>query len=166
VDGAEDYIKLVSQRSRYKLAWAEVLKGNPKAFSHELRKAGYYTASEAKYTAGVVRLFNEFLRRKNNLLSWKPEEKVSVDKSRIEIQRAVEDTMIKAKKDGLIIPSAEESVIDNEKPEEVIDNEKPEDVIDNKSITVKKKSAGKAGLVMFIAAGITAAYAWITGLFQ
>lgn len=160
VDGAEDYIRLVSQRSRYKLAWAEVLKGDPRAFSRELRKAGYYTASEAKYTAGVVRLFEEFLRRKDELLSWKPEKKVPVDKSRIEIQKAIEDTMIKAKKDGFIIPSAEESVIENEKPDINIETE---------SISIakeKKIGAGKASFIMFIAAGITAAYAWITGLFQ
>jgi len=162
VDGAEDYIRLVSQRSRYKLAWAEVLKGDPRAFSHELRKAGYYTASEAKYTAGVVRLFEEFLRRKEELLSWKPEEKVPVDKPRIEIQKAIEETMVQAQKDGLIIPSAEESVIENENPE------LEEGVVQAQALPVdeENKSAGKTGLIMFIAAGITAVYAWITGLFQ
>jgi len=73
-DGAEDYLRFVSQSKRYAKAWQEVIKGDPKGYSHELKVAGYYTASEDSYTRGVVRLFEEFLKRKEELLSWKPED--------------------------------------------------------------------------------------------
>jgi hypothetical protein len=75
IDGAEDYIRFVSQKKRYRKAWAQVIAGDPVAYSHELKIAGYYTASEKKYTKGVVSLTNEFLRRKAKLLSWEPVEK-------------------------------------------------------------------------------------------
>jgi hypothetical protein len=73
-DGAEFYIRFVSQNTRYKKAWQKVIEGDPEGYSHELKVSGYYTANEAVYTAGVVRLFNEFLKRKNELMSWKPEQ--------------------------------------------------------------------------------------------
>lgn len=72
-DGAEDYIRFVSQKKRYMKAWKKVIEGDPRGYSHELNVAGYYTTSEERYTAGVVRLFDEFLRRKEELMSWKPE---------------------------------------------------------------------------------------------
>ena len=70
-EGAEDYIRFVSQSKRYAKAWQKVLEGDPKGYAHELKVAGYYTANETTYTAGVVKLFEEFLRRKEELLSWK-----------------------------------------------------------------------------------------------
>jgi hypothetical protein len=73
-DGAEHYIRFVSQNKRYTKAWKEVINGNPSAYSHELRVAGYYTASESLYTKGVVRLFDEFMNKKNSLLAWAPSE--------------------------------------------------------------------------------------------
>jgi hypothetical protein len=72
-NGAKDYIKFLANRSRYKKAWSEVVKGDPAAYSHELKKAGYYTASESLYTRGVVRLTNEFKRKKDKLLLWTPD---------------------------------------------------------------------------------------------
>lgn len=153
VDGAEDYIKFISKRERYIAAWKEVLKGDPRAFSHELRKAGYYTASEEKYTAGIVRLFEEFLRRKDELLSWEPEEESGVGDdlpSKVDIQKAIEDTMTQVKNDGLIAPTSDEE------PE-------PEPVPKPKTNSIKKASS--AGIFMFIAAGLSALYAWLTGLF-
>lgn len=72
-DGAEHYLMFVSQSTRYAKAWQKVIEGNPEGYSHELKIAGYYTADEKTYTAGVVRLFNEFLRRKDELMSWQPE---------------------------------------------------------------------------------------------
>ena len=74
VAGAEDYIRFVSQKKRYVKAWAEVLKGDPKAYSHELKVAGYYTAPEELYTKGVVRLTEEFLKKADVLTKYKPEE--------------------------------------------------------------------------------------------
>lgn len=73
VDGAEDYLLFVSQKKRYAKAWQQVLAGDPKAFGHELKVAGYYTASEELYTKGVIRLTDEFLRKANVLLAWEPE---------------------------------------------------------------------------------------------
>jgi len=72
-DGAEDYLRFVSQQKRYLKAWQKIIEGDPKGYSHELKMAGYYTANESRYTAGVVRLFDEFLRRKEELTSWVPE---------------------------------------------------------------------------------------------
>lgn len=74
-DGAEDYLRFVSQKKRYLKAWQKVIEGDPAGYSRELKAAGYYTGSQTVYTAGVVRLFNEFLKRKEELMSWKPEEK-------------------------------------------------------------------------------------------
>lgn len=73
IDGAEDYLLFVSKNKRYAKAWQEVLNGDPRAFSHELRAAGYYTASEELYTKGVIRLTDEFLRKADTLLAWEPE---------------------------------------------------------------------------------------------
>ena len=73
-DGAEDYIRFVSQKKRYAKAWQKVIEGDPKGYSHELKVAGYYTASESSYTRGVVRLFEEFMKRKDELLNWKVEQ--------------------------------------------------------------------------------------------
>lgn len=69
IDGAVDYIKFVSGKERYKNAWKELLNGDPKKYSHELRLAGYYTASEEKYTAGVIRLFDEFISKIDTLIT-------------------------------------------------------------------------------------------------
>jgi hypothetical protein len=80
-DGAEDYLRFVSQKTRYQKAWQEVIRGNPSGYSHELKIAGYYTADEARYTAGVVRLFDEFMRRKEELMSWIPKEEHDTDPS-------------------------------------------------------------------------------------
>jgi hypothetical protein len=72
-EGAKDYIGFVANRARYKKAWQEVMNGDPAAYSHELREAGYYTASENLYTRGVVALTNEFKQKANELLSWTPD---------------------------------------------------------------------------------------------
>lgn len=72
VDGAYDYIKFLSQKTRYQKAWAQVKLGDPAAFSHELKVAGYYTAIEAQYTKGVVKLTTEFKKKAKELLMWAP----------------------------------------------------------------------------------------------
>jgi len=74
IKGATDYIRFVSQRSRYKDAWQQVLAGSPVGYSHELKKAGYYTASETLYTKGIVRLTNEFKGKYDKLMQWTPPE--------------------------------------------------------------------------------------------
>jgi hypothetical protein len=73
-DGAKAYIMFVGNtRGRYFPAWLKVLDGDPEGYSRELSRLGYYTASVELYTKGVVRLFNEFMSKKEELLSWKPE---------------------------------------------------------------------------------------------
>lgn len=67
-DGVVDYIKFLALRDRYKAAWSKVLDGDPRAFSHELKQGGYYTASEALYTRTVVRLFEEFRKKSKKKL--------------------------------------------------------------------------------------------------
>jgi hypothetical protein len=67
-DGAEDYIKFVSKKPRYKEAWKAVLIGDPVLYCKELKKSGYFTADLNLYTKGVVRLTNEFLSRASKLL--------------------------------------------------------------------------------------------------
>jgi len=70
IEGAEDYISLVSQRKRYKKAWAMVMAGDPIGYCRELKAAGYFTANLDHYTKPVVSLTNEFMRRRDELLAW------------------------------------------------------------------------------------------------
>lgn len=68
-DGAEDYIRFLSEKTRYKKAWEKLMEGDPEGYSYALGEAGYYTADPKKYTAGVVRLYNEFMQKKDELLA-------------------------------------------------------------------------------------------------
>lgn len=163
-DGAEDYLRFVSQQKRYAKAWDKVVQGDPVGYSHELRVAGYYTADEQRYTAGVVRLFDEFMKRKDELLAWGKEEKTNPTASPAEIMHEEFDT-----------------VTDNEppKPEEEIDtltgNEVPDlkdsrdeiTVVETKPVDISKSktNTGSGGLG-FIAAGIVAFAVWVAQHFQ
>jgi hypothetical protein len=60
-DGAFEYVDFLAKRTRYAKAWARLLTGDPVAFVHELKVAGYFTADEATYAATVVKLHREFL---------------------------------------------------------------------------------------------------------
>jgi hypothetical protein len=51
--GASDYVALLSKRTRYAKAWAQLLTGRPDEYVHELRAAKYFTASEELYLRGV-----------------------------------------------------------------------------------------------------------------
>ena len=73
IEGAEAYIRFVSQRERYKKAWVELMAGDPVAYCAELKKAGYFTASLDLYARGVVRLVNEFKRKYDDLNTWAPQ---------------------------------------------------------------------------------------------
>lgn len=46
--------------NRYQKAWDALEADDPRSFSRELRAAGYYTAKEGPYTAGVVSLYTEY----------------------------------------------------------------------------------------------------------
>lgn len=56
--GAVDYMAFLHMK--FNSAWSAVLSGNPTKFCHLLRMNGYYTQDEAKYTRGVVALYNQF----------------------------------------------------------------------------------------------------------
>ena len=72
LDGAEAYIRFLSQRARYKRAWVELMAGDPITYCRELKIAGYFTADLALYTKGVVNLTNEFKRKVDKLMVWEP----------------------------------------------------------------------------------------------
>lgn len=55
--GAGDY--LMGLRGRFRSAWPFVLAGDVPGFCHALKLAGYYTADEALYTAGVQRCYHQ-----------------------------------------------------------------------------------------------------------
>jgi hypothetical protein len=51
-EGVTDY--LTHLRAEFRAAWPYVLAGDAPGFCHALKLAGYYTASEERYRAGVV----------------------------------------------------------------------------------------------------------------
>ena len=59
-DGCVDYLKFLSQSSRYKAAWNHIKHPDPVAFSKSLKDAGYYTGDEKSYTARVSSLFSKY----------------------------------------------------------------------------------------------------------
>lgn len=72
LDGAIFHIGFLSNRSNYKKAWKEVIKGDVVKYVYEIKQGGYFTAPLDKYTAVVVSIFNEFKRRSEKLLAWTP----------------------------------------------------------------------------------------------
>lgn len=67
--GAARYIEFLSCSDRYKAAWHALLSGDAAAFSHELRRAGYYTADEDVYTKGLVSIATRSLPMCDALLA-------------------------------------------------------------------------------------------------
>lgn len=61
-DGMDQYVTFIAT-GRYKVAWAKLLSADVTGFVHELKVAGYFTADEAIYKAGVVSLYNELVAR-------------------------------------------------------------------------------------------------------
>lgn len=71
-DGAVAYLQFLN-RPRYAKALAALREEEDVVkFITELKNAGYFTASLAPYLKAVVSLYNEFLRRADELLSYKP----------------------------------------------------------------------------------------------
>lgn len=144
IDGAIDYIKFISDRQcseewrnkAYKKAFEFLRQGKPKEFSYALYDAGYYTANPETYTAGVVRLFNEFLKRKDELMSWKPEEN-DTDPSPPPISNTEND--VPAVKDIHDTDHDIEHLISDDEPDKKISNdipEQPKEEIQNKGMFV------------------------------
>lgn len=65
-DGAYQYVELIAT-GRYQAAWARLLAGDPAGFVHALKLAGYFTADESLYLAGVLGLYKEMLARVRGL---------------------------------------------------------------------------------------------------
>ena len=72
LNGAIGYLKFVSQRTRYQKAWIKLQEGNVSGYVLELHNAGYFTADPASYLKTTTKLYNEFLSKKDILLSWQP----------------------------------------------------------------------------------------------
>jgi len=161
--GAEDYIRFVSQKKRYLKAWQEVINGDPRAYSHELKKAGYYTASESLYTAGVVRLFDSFMKRKDELLSWEPEDKIdTIPSPAPEPANPIEEEPVKEDPEEKI-----DTNIDNgPPPSKDFDNDNEITDVDAGVETSASKEIGKSAKPMFLMAVIVAAIAWVSQFFQ
>lgn len=166
-DGAEDYLRFVSQQTRYAKAWQKVIEGDPVGYSHELKVAGYYTADLKRYTARVVRLFNEFLKRQDEFLSWEPEEATNPGVSPVDIMSEEFDTSPDHEP-----PKPEEEIdttIENEIPDlPVEDDGREEETIieigpEEFEETKPKKSKSPFG---FIAAGVVALAVWVAQQMQ
>ena len=72
LEGAIGYINFLANRQRYAKAWQALLKGDPQIYCIELKNGGYFTAPLSHYVNIVVRLFNEFHSREQELISWVP----------------------------------------------------------------------------------------------
>jgi hypothetical protein len=68
-EGAARYIEFLSCSDRYRQAWLALRSGDAAAFAHELRRAGYYTADEGQYTAGLVSIASRSLSLCDTILS-------------------------------------------------------------------------------------------------
>lgn len=53
------------KNARYKNSWSAVQAGNPAAFAHLLKIAGYYTASEQDYVNAINTYFNKYMKDTN-----------------------------------------------------------------------------------------------------
>ncbi len=69
VDAGYQYIDFIFTNKHYERARIAMLAGNPQAYAHELKVAGYYTAPEADYVKLVMALYTPSLAivRKQNV---------------------------------------------------------------------------------------------------
>jgi hypothetical protein len=85
-EGAKEYIQFKHDRNSsetwrneaYKVAFGYLVEGDPVKYSHALHKAGYYTAGPERYTAGIQKLFNEFLKREQEFQDYFDDHKNSL----------------------------------------------------------------------------------------
>lgn len=61
IDAGYTYIDFIFSKPRYAKARDAMLAGNPQAYAHELKMAGYYTAPEDAYTKLVMALYTPSL---------------------------------------------------------------------------------------------------------
>lgn len=147
IDGAKDYILFLSDRQSkeqwrneaYKVAFNYMKAGDPANFSLALFKAGYYTANPEKYTAGIVRIYNEFLSKVNSFLEFKSETEFNPPENIIQEQIQIDKSIISTMKlDALNLSE--------------------------KNVSPISKSQNGV-LIISIVAIISSIYAWFTGMF-
>jgi hypothetical protein len=174
IDGAIDYLSFLSNRQSsegwrnqaYKKAFEFLRQGKPKEFGYALHEAGYYTANPDVYTAGVVRLFDEFLRRKEELMSWIPEEH-DTDPAPPPVSNPEHDTDLDVQTPAPAPVEEHDTEVDNpipEVPEPEIPNVEP-----TKPVTIEpvKPVHGNefVTLVALVITGLSALFAWLLGGF-
>src|SRR5690606_2880140 len=116
----------------------------PSEYSYALHKAGYYTANPDTYTAGIIKLYNEFLEKiKANYPNVLVLDEIQI--SNDEVQDTGEDS---------VLEYFDSKVEKNPTIKEV-------------EVSSKKKieKSGQVSLVMIVVGGLVTAYAWIAGLF-
>lgn len=162
-DGAEYYIKFVSQSKRYLKAWQKVVEGDPSGYSHELKVAGYYTANEAIYTAGVVRLFNEFMKKKDELMSWHPEPLRDTDPAPplephdTEVDNPLPEVPVHEE-----LPDLPDFPVHHEELDTDVDHEIPEPPKEKPAVVdAKVPSNGRMTVVMLVVASLGGLVSWI-----
>ncbi len=155
VDGASDYIQFLSDRKSteawrneaYKVAFKYLEDGKPNEYSYALYKAGYYTANPEKYTAGIVKLYNEFLKKINEFYH---EVKIVIP----ELPDLPEDIMLAGS-----VPVIDH--FENLEKNRLQVKAKAE----QSSNVVKKSSVKSVQAPLLIIGGVVAAiYAWVSGL--
>lgn len=90
-DGAFDHIKFLA-RPNYSVAVSFAKKGDAKKYTEEIKKQKYFTAGLDRYIKDMVSLSKEFMRRKDELLSWTPP--VVINPSSEEPRISVEETLM------------------------------------------------------------------------
>jgi hypothetical protein len=93
-EGAADYIRFLSQRKRYAKAWEILQTGNIDAFSRELSARGYYTANVDKYTNTMVKLSQEYMRKKAEYDHYVPQTISEVIKEDLETTMPDNDDIV------------------------------------------------------------------------
>jgi len=79
LEGAKFHLNFLATRSNYKRAWQELVNGNVRKYVFELKQGGYFTAPLQSYTAVVVGLYNEFMKKSDLLLEFEPPEQPAED---------------------------------------------------------------------------------------
>jgi hypothetical protein len=115
-EGAEEYIKFIAFKDRYKKAWQKCVEGDAVGFSHELSVAGYYTANEKKYTEGVLKGVKEFFDNIDELLEKSPQTLKSEELLNVDLTNVpdVEPTIVID--NGVLINVPETSIWPHEDP--------------------------------------------------
>ncbi len=163
-DGAEFYIKFVSQNTKYAKAWQRVIAGDPVGYSHELGVAGYYTADENQYTASVVSLFNQFLKRKNELMSWQERDTFPSPPPDTEVDNAIPEPEPEISPEPEVIAE-----ITKPSPEEIVtevEHEIPKQDPDPVPVNTNTSKTTKTSNMTFIMLAVTALGGLLSWVFQ